>query len=203
MPCMVNFIPRPLYHWGMNLVPTEWGGWVGLRFGLDSAEKNKILPCHESNPCRLVHSMVTTDFFTSALDGSEWPASHPGHALPPRKRNAGTHWIGGWVGLRAGLHTEVGGKILCLCKGSNPDRPVIQSVVRHYTDWATPAHIIDGRILKTAKVGWPHMTWSSHQMSCKSINSLKSYEGERDDTICFIWYVRLSWWWVCQCWFSG
>jgi hypothetical protein len=30
-------------------------------------------------------------------------------------------------------------KILCPSRGSNPDRPVVQSVVRHYTDWATPA----------------------------------------------------------------
>jgi hypothetical protein len=27
----------------------------------------------------------------------------------------GTHWIGGWVGLRAGLDTEAGGKSLCFC----------------------------------------------------------------------------------------
>jgi hypothetical protein len=26
-----------------------------------------------------------------------------------------------------------------LCRGSNLDRPVVQSVARHYTDWATPA----------------------------------------------------------------
>jgi hypothetical protein len=45
------------------------------------------------------------------------------------------------VGLRAGLDTEVRGKILCPCRGSNPDRPVVQSVVRHYTDCATPAPV--------------------------------------------------------------
>jgi hypothetical protein len=28
------------------------------------------------------------------------------------------------VGLRAGLDTEARGKILCLCRGSNPGRPV-------------------------------------------------------------------------------
>jgi hypothetical protein len=43
------------------------------------------------------------------------------------------------VGLRAGLDTEVTGKILCLCRGSNPDRPVVQPVVRHYTALANPA----------------------------------------------------------------
>jgi hypothetical protein len=55
-------------------------------------------------------------------------------ALCPGERITGTHCTGGWVGLRAGLDTEVRGKILCPCQGSNPDRPVVQSVVRHYTD---------------------------------------------------------------------
>jgi hypothetical protein len=36
----------------------------------------------------------------------------------------GTHWIGGWMGLTAGLDTEAWGRILCLCRVSNPGRPV-------------------------------------------------------------------------------
>jgi hypothetical protein len=36
-------------------------------------------------------------FLTSALVGSEWSASHPG------RFTTGIHWIGGWVGSRAGL----------------------------------------------------------------------------------------------------
>jgi hypothetical protein len=32
------------------------------------------------------------------------------------------------VGLRAGLDTEARGKNLCLCRESNLDRPVIQSI---------------------------------------------------------------------------
>jgi hypothetical protein len=44
-----------------------------------------------------------------------------------------------WVGPRAGLDTEDIGKIICPRRGSNPDRPVVQPVVRHYTAWATPA----------------------------------------------------------------
>jgi hypothetical protein len=55
---------------------------------------------------------------------------HVPAALCSRER---THCTGGWVGLRAGLDTD-GGKILCPCEGSNPDRPVVQSVVRHYTE---------------------------------------------------------------------
>jgi hypothetical protein len=61
-------------------------------------------------------------FLTSALDGSEWSASRP----------YSSHWIGGWVGRRAGLDTEARGKILCLYWGSNPNCLNIQSIVRCY-----------------------------------------------------------------------
>jgi hypothetical protein len=60
-------------------------------------------------------------FTTSSLDGSEWSASRPGRAFTPGERTPGTHWTGGWVGPRAGLDTEFRGKILCLCRGSNPE----------------------------------------------------------------------------------
>jgi hypothetical protein len=72
-------------------------------------------------------------FSTSALDGSEWSASRPGSAFTPGERTPGTHCTGGWVSPRAGLDTEAIGKILCPRRGSNPDRPVVQPVVRHYT----------------------------------------------------------------------
>jgi hypothetical protein len=62
------------------------------------------------------------------------PRYSPGEWTP------GAHCTGGWVGPRAGLDPEARGKILCPRQGSNPDRPVVQPVVRHYTDWATPAH---------------------------------------------------------------
>jgi hypothetical protein len=41
-------------------------------------------------------------FLTSVPDGGEWSASRPGRFTPGEKA-AGTHWIGGWVGPRAGL----------------------------------------------------------------------------------------------------
>jgi hypothetical protein len=58
---------------------------------------------------------------------------HAPTALCPGERTPGTHCTGGWVGLRAGLDTEVRGKIRFPYRGSNPDLPVVQSVARHYT----------------------------------------------------------------------
>jgi hypothetical protein len=76
---------------------------------------------------------MSYSLLTSAVDGDEWSASRPGCAFPP-ERTHGTHWTGVWVGLRASLDTEDRGKILFLCRGSNPGRPVVHSVVRHYTE---------------------------------------------------------------------
>jgi hypothetical protein len=39
---------------------------------------------------------------TSTLVGGEWSASRPGR-FTPGERTPGTHWIGGWVDLRADL----------------------------------------------------------------------------------------------------
>jgi hypothetical protein len=69
---------------------------------------------------------------TSALNGGEWSASRPGRALPPGK--GPTVPIVQEAGRASELvWTQDRGKILCPCRGSNPDHPVIQPVVRHYT----------------------------------------------------------------------
>jgi hypothetical protein len=74
-------------------------------------------------------------FLTSALDGVSGQR-HASAAICAGERTPGTHCTGGWVGLRAGLDTEE--KSFAL-PGIEPDRPVVQYVVRHYTDWGTPA----------------------------------------------------------------
>jgi hypothetical protein len=87
-------------------------------------------------------------YLTSALDGDEWSASHPGRALPPGKGPpvptrthpyppvpTRTHCTGGWVGPRAGLDAEARRKIISAPVGDRT--PVVQSVDRHYAAWAT------------------------------------------------------------------
>jgi hypothetical protein len=49
----------------------------------------------------------STHSLTSALDGSEWLALLPGR-FTSMERAPGTHWIGGWVGLRAVLEYSKG-----------------------------------------------------------------------------------------------
>jgi hypothetical protein len=61
----------------------------------------------------------------------------PRPRFTPGERTPGTHCTRLWVGPRAGLDSEAKGKILCPCRGSNLDHPVVYG--RHYTDWATPA----------------------------------------------------------------
>jgi hypothetical protein len=56
---------------------------------------------------------------------------HAPAALYPRRKTPGTHCTRGWVGPRAGLDAGARRKILCPCRGSNPDR--------HYTARATAA----------------------------------------------------------------
>jgi hypothetical protein len=53
----------------------------------------------------------------------------PAARFTPGERTPGTHWIGGWMGLRAGLDAGARIKILCPCRGSNPDRPARSQTV--------------------------------------------------------------------------
>jgi hypothetical protein len=48
---------------------------------------------------------------------------HDTAALPSKERAPVTHWIGGWVGPRAGLDEVVKREILSPCRDSNPYHP--------------------------------------------------------------------------------
>jgi hypothetical protein len=51
------------------------------------------------------------EFLTSAIVGGEWSASRPCR-FTPMERAPGTHWTGGWVGLRTSLDDMERRKIL-------------------------------------------------------------------------------------------
>jgi hypothetical protein len=85
-------------------------------------------------------SYSSYSFTTSALGEGEWSASRPGRSLPPGK--GPLVLIGQGLGgpqSRSGHRLEE--KSFRLSQGSNLDRPVVRSVVRHYTDWATLAPV--------------------------------------------------------------
>jgi hypothetical protein len=59
----------------------------------------------------------------------------PRPRFTPGQRAPGTHCTGGCVGPSAGLDAEVRGKILCLCRGSNPGRPVRSQTLHWLCKW--------------------------------------------------------------------
>jgi hypothetical protein len=77
-------------------------------------------------------------FSTSALGGGELSASRPSRALHPGKQPpVPIVQVDGWAPEPVWT-LSLEEKSSCLCRGSNLDWD--QSVARHYTDWATPAH---------------------------------------------------------------
>jgi hypothetical protein len=129
------FYDRPHLHVEFVVVPVERG-----RLCLWPATKCLLFIPHviyehgepqprSSNPCK------SYSFTTSALDGGEWSASRPGRALPPEKGPIIQE--AGWAPEL--VWTEMSEEKSRLCRGSNLDRPVVESIARHYTDWATPA----------------------------------------------------------------
>jgi hypothetical protein len=72
-------------------------------------------------------------FTTSVLNGGKWSASRPGHALPSWKGHpVPIVQESGWD--PEPVWTQRLEKNLLPLLGSNLDRPVVQSVARHYTD---------------------------------------------------------------------
>jgi hypothetical protein len=95
----------------------------------------KLNPSHYTPRRRLGERRYSSySFSTSTLDGGEWSASSPGRVLDPGKgppisivQEAGCAPEPVWT-------QRLEEKSSCLCQGWNLDRPVVQSVVRHYTD---------------------------------------------------------------------
>jgi hypothetical protein len=78
-------------------------------------------------------------FTTSALDRGEWSALWPDRALPLGK-GPPVPIVQEAVWAPEPVWTQKSKeKSFRLCRGSNLDLPVVQSVARLYTDWAIPA----------------------------------------------------------------
>jgi hypothetical protein len=70
-------------------------------------------------------------FLTSALVGGEWSASRP-CCFTPVEKAPGTHWTGGWMGLRADLDDV--NRIFLTLSGAELRPLVVQPVASRYTD---------------------------------------------------------------------
>jgi hypothetical protein len=69
------------------------------------------------------------------------------------ERTPGTHWTWGWVDLRAGLDAVARRKILCLCRGSNPDRPARSQTLYwlSYCDYKSKIIVLLKQTVKSKK----------------------------------------------------
>jgi hypothetical protein len=98
------------------------------KFSQQGKVKVKLFLCLTSNHVMKTHGRLEVQlhaFVTSVLNGGEWSASRLGLFTPGIE--LGTHWTGGWVGLRAGLDVLTKRKHIF----PTPDRnrnPVVQSV---------------------------------------------------------------------------
>jgi hypothetical protein len=71
----------------------------------------------------------STHSLASEPDRGEWSVSCPGR-FTPKERATGTHWIGGWVGPRAGLDAVVDRNIPIPRRESSPRTPIVQPVAQ-------------------------------------------------------------------------
>jgi hypothetical protein len=133
--------PRALRWKVMGWPPEPWNGFSSCNLLLKS--KKKVKQSRYTPWRRLGERRYIALTHSRPQHWMVWVVSvTPRPSFTPGERTPSTHCTGGWVGLSAGLDTEARGKLLCLCLGSNLFRPVVQSVARHYTDWATSAPIM-------------------------------------------------------------
>jgi hypothetical protein len=123
------FIPQVIYEYGatvecywqtsLAIVPAQsssskaGGTWRRKRF---------ILP--SKHFCSYLKVILTCRKILHGADGFPSPLKEVVQRIFIALSYLLDCWIGGWLGLRAGLVTEAREKVLCLCRGSNPGGPV-------------------------------------------------------------------------------
>jgi hypothetical protein len=152
--CRLSIWPLPFYCY--VLVTRTWHWTIGLsyfskNFVFDNRLTNSITQAvwnslkfiklklsHYTPRSRLGERRYSSySFSTSALDGGEWSASRPVCALAPGKGPpVPTAQEAGWASEPVWTQ-RLEEKSFRLWRGLNLDRPVVQPVARHYTDWAT------------------------------------------------------------------
>jgi hypothetical protein len=100
--------------------------------------RNSAIPQHTYGGAEGERMFSSYSLTSLALDGVKWSVSLPGRTLAPGKgppvpivQEAGWAPEPVWT-------QRLEEKAFRLCQGWNLDRLVVQSVTRHYTDWATP-----------------------------------------------------------------
>jgi hypothetical protein len=73
---------------------------------------------------------------------------------------------------------EAIGKMPCPRRESNPDRPVVQPVVRHYTAWANPAHHIMNSTVKKREKNFPTRYYCRWTISFHSRNNFMGHDDQ-------------------------
>jgi hypothetical protein len=87
-----------------------------LKFALEGWRFNDVIQGQTLGALTCLKCRASGNPFSNvqcALVGGEWSTSRPGR-FTPGERAPGTHWIGGWVDLRAGLDDMENRKFLTL-----------------------------------------------------------------------------------------
>jgi hypothetical protein len=119
-------------------------------------------------------------FLTSATRWWWVVSVTPRPRFTPGERTPGTNYIGGWVGLRAGLDAGARRKILCPCRGSNLDHQGQMHRFSHEPHQSKPlrrasslfpsktTRVLDSRYFFTELLSWSRIGGTSveHQ-TCK------------------------------------
>jgi hypothetical protein len=122
---------------------------------------------------------------------------HAPAALYPWGKSPRTHCIGGWVGSGAGMDAETRRKILCLCRESNPDRPVrsqteLPRLLLTYAQQQITSRLLWPVITKIRQFSYIFVTISvsteTYQINVTSTfrrNITPPSSGRKMDTVCF------------------